>query len=97
MLLLAVLVTVVVGASVYFYGMAPQPYGWWPWPPFGWFLFIPLFFLAFFALRLFWWGLWGGSGWYLHEDSAMQLLRERFARGELTREQFEQMRRDLQG
>jgi len=29
------------------------------------------------------------------EDSALRILRERYARGEITREQFENMRRDL--
>jgi putative membrane protein len=30
-------------------------------------------------------------------DSALDILRERYARGELSREQFEEMRRDLSG
>jgi len=34
-------------------------------------------------------------GGITREDSAMRVLRERFARGELTKEQFEQMRKDL--
>jgi Short C-terminal domain len=57
------------------------------------FFFIPVFFVAFFVFRFSWWGC---RGWYFHEDSATVMLRERFARGELTREQFEQMRKDLQ-
>jgi len=92
---LASFVVVAVGASLYWHATAPQAYGWWQWAPFGWFFFIPLFFVAFFALRFFWWGPWGGRGWYHHEDSAMLVLRERFARGEVTKEQFEQMRKDL--
>jgi putative membrane protein len=28
---------------------------------------------------------------------AMEILKERYARGEITREQYEQMRRDLEG
>ncbi len=51
--------------------------------------------MGFFLLRFFWWGWWGGRGWSYGGDSAMQVLRERFARGELTKEQFEQMRKDL--
>jgi putative membrane protein len=95
LVLVGAVTAIVVGASLYFNAATPQYYGWWPWAPFGWFLFIPLFFLAFFALRFLWWGWWGGWGWYRGEDSAMQVLRERFARGELTKEQFEQMRKDL--
>ena len=98
MLLVAALAATVIAASFYFKAASPQAYGWWPWAPFGWFFFIPLLFVAFFALRFFWWGRWGGwggRGWYYQGDSAMQLLRERFARGEITKEQFEQMRKDL--
>ena len=42
-----------------------------------------------------------GIGWLLRElgmtrgDRALQLLRERYARGEISREEFEQQRRDL--
>ncbi|MDA4114934.1 MAG: SHOCT domain-containing protein [Thaumarchaeota archaeon] len=93
--LLAAVASVAVGATLYSNTASPQYYGWWPWAPFGWFFFIPLFFVAFFALRFFWWGMWGGWGWYHGSDSAMQVLRERFASGELTKEQFEQMRKDL--
>jgi putative membrane protein len=93
--LVAGIAAIAVGASLYFNTAPPQYYGWWPWAPFGWFFLIPVFFVAFFVLRLFWWGWWGGRGWYYREDSAMLVLRDRFARGELTREQFEQMRKDL--
>lgn len=94
-LLVAAFAAIVFGASLYFRAPAPQGYYWWPWAPFGWFLLIPLFFVAFFALRFFLWGRWGGSGWYYQGDPALQVLRERFARGEITKEQFEQMRKDL--
>jgi len=94
-LLLAGLAVVAVATSFYWHAAAPQAYGWWPWAPLGWFFFIPVFFVAFFVLRFFWWGPWGGHGWYYHEDSAMSVLRGRFARGEVTKEQFEQMRKDL--
>jgi uncharacterized membrane protein len=94
-LLVTAFAVVVIGASLYFNGAPPQTYGLWTLAPFGWFFFIPLFFVAFFALRFFWWGAWGGYGWYYHEDSAMHVLRERFARGEITKEQFEQTRKDL--
>lgn len=100
----AALLAVLVGGWLYFGSAGPsypgEPTGFW-WFPFGW-LFIPIVFLAFFSLRWFFWGGWGygwGGGWYAggHDDSAIATLRERFARGEITKEQYEQMRRDLEG
>jgi putative membrane protein len=70
--------------------------GWW-FP--GWFFIIPVFFLIFFGLRWFFWGGWGwGWGWYQgnYADSPVETLRQRYARGEITKEQFDQMRRDLE-
>lgn len=64
---------------------------------FGW-----IFFFLFF---LFFWGLpWlGGRGWrrygrpyWRYQDDAHAILRTRYARGEITRDQFEQMMRDLE-
>ncbi len=81
------------------YAGAPFPVWWFP---FGWFVFIPFFFIAFFALRWFLWGGWGwgwgGWGWYRgwYADPALETLRERFARGEITKERFDQMRQDLE-
>jgi putative membrane protein len=72
-------------------------YGWWF--PFPWFFIIPAIFLLFFGLRWIFWGGWGwGGGWYYrsYNDPALEILKERFARGELTKEQFEQMAKDLE-
>ena len=59
-----------------------------------------LFFL-FWAVSWFFrpWG-WGWGyrrryGWWRY-DGASQILRERYAKGEITKEQFEQMMRDLE-
>jgi uncharacterized membrane protein len=77
----------------------PVAYGWFP---FG-FLF-PLFFIfaAFWILRwLFFPWRWGysrrywGSGWG-YGDRAYYILRERYARGAITKDQYDQMMRDLQ-
>jgi uncharacterized membrane protein len=44
------------------------------------------------------WGHWGdyGHGHY-REKGALGILRERYANGEIDREEFEQKMRDLQG
>jgi putative membrane protein len=69
---------------------------------FPWWGFIGLFFAFFWIVPwIFGAGWWGGRGgyryrrWYRYDD-AYQILRERYAKGEVTKEQFEQMMRDLQ-
>jgi uncharacterized membrane protein len=77
------------GLGVYFYSAGIHPY-WFPFPFFP-LIFFPVFFLVFFGFR--WLGCWGWSGgWY---DPAMGTLRERYAKGEITKEQLDQMTRDL--
>ena len=70
-------------------------YGWWFFFPFGiFFLFIVLFFVS---RLIFWpmgWG-WRRRYWYGYGD-AHEILRQRYARGEITKEQFDQMKRDLE-
>jgi putative membrane protein len=76
---------------------SPPWYGW-PWFPFGWFFFIPIFFLIFFAFRWYFWGGWWwgqGAGYRWGYDASHEILRERYAKGEITKERFEQMMRDL--
>src|SRR5580704_7088137 len=102
----AAFVAIVIGAWAYFgpagptYAQGPSTW-WWGFFPFGWFVFIPVAFIIFFSLRWFLWGGWGWGwrgGWYQggYTDPALETLRERFARGEITKEQYEQMRRDLE-
>jgi uncharacterized membrane protein len=92
--LLGVIATIIAANLVF------RPPGYYPWYPFGFgWIWIPLvFFLAFFAVRWFFlpWG-WGYSRRYWTHDDAYNILRERFARGEITREQLEQITRDLEG
>jgi len=72
--------------------------------PFGLLIFL---FVAFFVVRTIFWGLgWGRRGWYgygyghghwRYSGDASEILRRRYASGEITKEQFEQMRKDLEG
>ena len=75
--------------------ITPTPYA--PWRfflPFG-------FFFPFFLLFALGW-LFGPWRWRYyhghrhHRDDAAEILKQRYARGEITREQFQQMRQDLE-
>ena len=67
----------------------------WVWNVFG------ILFAIWIFSRIFGWG-WRGSrryryrGWYPDDNNAYQIIRERYAKGEITKEQFDQMMRDLQ-
>jgi putative membrane protein len=86
-----------IALSFYF---APWPLGgfyYYPFFPFhfGWLGGIFLLFIVFWVARWFFWP-WRG-GWYRYEHrSAESILKERYAKGEITKEQFEQMMRDLE-
>jgi len=71
-------------------------YGWWFFPFGIVFIFVVLFLVS----RLVFWPM--GWGWrrrywygYGYGDSN-EILRQRYARGEITKEQFEQTKRDLE-
>jgi putative membrane protein len=82
--------------------MGPEYFGWG-----GWWIFpiiMPLVMVVIFVIALYfvfgrggfrppWWGADspGDSG------TAMEILRKRYAKGEITREEFESMKKDLQG
>lgn len=69
-----------------------RPFFW----PFGW--LFGFFFLFLLFRFLFWpwgWG-WGYRRRYWDYDRSYYILRERYARGELSKEQYESMLRDLQ-
>jgi putative membrane protein len=71
--------------------------------PFGFFWLLPVlgFFFIFFVVRWFFWGWGWGGGWrnrsyyYNYHGDAESILEARYARGEITKEQFEQMKRDI--
>jgi uncharacterized membrane protein len=61
---------------------------------FGWFLIPLVFFGLFWAFRWSCWP-WGyGGGYYRYQDDAYEILRERYASGQITKEQFEKMNED---
>jgi putative membrane protein len=106
-ILILLLIGVFVVPFVFFGGFergypGPGPYYGGPYFffPFGFFIFI---FIVFFAVRWIFWG-WGW-GWrrgryqgrwgYGYGGDATEILRLRYARGEITKEQFDQMKKDL--
>jgi putative membrane protein len=67
---------------------------------FGWLGPIVLILIVFLIARWFFWPLRGGRGsYYLYpkqqRPDAESIVKERYAKGEITKEQFEQMLRDL--
>jgi uncharacterized membrane protein len=77
-------------------------FGWWfpfggIWIFFGFFLLFGLMRRAFWGPR--WWGGYHdggyGYGWRGRANAAYHILRERYARGEITKEQYDTMMRDL--
>ena len=74
----------------------------WGFIPFGFFFAVFWIFAVFWFVRwLFWPWRWGysrrywGYGWG-YGDRAYYILRERYARGEITKDQYDQMMRDLE-
>ena len=96
-----VVIGLVIAASLVAYAFRRPGSGFvfFPFFGFGWVFFL-LFFLFFWGMR--WWGGWGW-GWYSrggrywrYGDDAHAILRTRYARGEITKDQFDQMMRDLE-
>jgi uncharacterized membrane protein len=78
-------------------GSGHRPYLW----PFGGFLFLfLLLWIVFFAVRVAWWTgagrrrRYGGGGWQ-GPDPAIMIARRRYARGEISREQYDRIVADL--
>ncbi len=101
---------VLVAAMIYFlFVVAPTmpaataPY-YSPFWGFGWLWIFLGFFLVFGLLRLAVWGpRWGWGGYSRHygygpygrQNEAYHIIRERYARGEITKDQYEALMRDL--
>jgi uncharacterized membrane protein len=103
LVVVAVLIIVPIVLSAVFYVLRPMGRAYFPmmggyYPffyfPFGW---IFGFLILFFVLRwIFWpWG-WGHRGRHRGYRDEYHILRVRYARGEITKDQFDQMTRDLQ-
>lgn len=100
---------VFVAAMIYFmfvvYPTTPVVMGVYPWWGMGVFGTVLFVFLIFGLLRFAFWGprWWGGYyrhngygyGGYGRENDAYHILRERYARGEITKDQYDAMMRDL--
>jgi uncharacterized membrane protein len=76
-----------------------EPFGWW-WPGMGFMWIFPLFFLvgmALCVLFMFRGGWWSGHrhGRHLSSGSALDILDRRFARGEIDRAKYDEMRAAL--
>jgi putative membrane protein len=102
-----VLLTAVFVFPFFLHPAGPYPffYGYYPAGPFSFFPFgfFAVIFLIFIVSRWLFWG-WGwrrgyGRGYwrrYQYYGGAAEILKERYARGELTKEQFDQMMKDIQ-
>ena len=101
LVVIVVLIMVPLVLSAIFYALRPMGRAYFPFMmpypfffPFGW---VFGFLILFFILRwIFWpWG-WGHRGRYRGYRDEYHILRVRYARGDISKEQFDQMTRDLQ-
>lgn len=79
-------------------------YPWmWHWGGMWFFPMIIFFILIFFLFFVFgrarcrshWWGPCGYHGEKRESESALEILKKRYAKGEITKEEFEQMKKDI--
>jgi putative membrane protein len=65
----------------------------------GWWMLFGAFWMLVFWGGIIWLIVWGvgqaARGDRRHNDTPIEIARRRYAKGELTREEFEQLRRDL--
>ncbi len=95
-----------IGLAFYYYvprPAAPAGVAYYPYFPFGGFFVLFWIFIGFMALRwIFWPWRWGlGGGWHYrnrywrYRDESYYITRERYAKGEITKDQYDRMMRDL--
>lgn len=77
--------------------MWPYGYGGWGWMIGGWAMMVVFWGLAIFGIVVLVRYLGGASGpsCSARAETPLEVLRRRYAAGELTKEQFEQMKRDV--
>jgi len=99
---LIAVVVVILAAFALFRYVGPMPmggyyYNYWPIFPFGFIVFFVVLFLIFGVIRWAFWGWgWRRGGYYGgYYADPKQILKRRYARGEITKEQFDQMMRDI--
>lgn len=84
--------------------MGPEQTMWWPWA--GMWIFPMLMFAVLMIVvcllvgrRWGCWPPWSGRGRYFGEgggsESALDIVKKRYARGEITKDEFEQMKKDI--
>jgi uncharacterized membrane protein len=99
--IVAIFATIGIGIGLLIYLRATQSGPWYGYPFFG-FSWIGIIFGFFFVFWIMRWVFWSGrpygysyGGW--SNGDPYTILRERYAKGEITKEQLEQMTRDLRG
>lgn len=85
--------------------MVPEQIIWWPWA--GMWIFPMIMFaiiiLLFISAGRKWgcWAPWSSPGRFYGEgmepDTALDILKKRYAKGEITKDEFEQMKKDILG